>query len=212
MATVDVLVWSPVLAFVVFIATIAAVIATSLRLTGGSPCEKLICDISVYGGWPPGEEEQYIFRGGFTLLVFLLILAVRRRFADTAALGALCFFGIAMVTLLLMAWIPFWASRWHFICAALTFVFLPIGQCMDASADKNASESLTRLRHVIIGSTVLLFFTWAISPLLTSSGMPLSILEYPAATLPFVYFMTWSWQEYHSDADGSSSENLVSCE
>merc|ERR1712012_1107228 len=96
---------------------------------------------------------------------------------------------MAICCLMLMAYIPFYASPLHFMFAVLTFVFLGIAQGVDAA---QAVPPYRCAKWTILVLMLASFFGWVVSPLLV--GMPISFLEYIATFLPWIYFLTWTIQ------------------
>merc|ERR1712129_217757 len=161
-----------------------------------------------------GNGPQFMaFRMGFTLMGVQLAILVWARLSTLPRCGCVFVmqassFVLAIICLLLKAYIPFWKTPLHFLFAILTFVFMGIGQSVDAA---QAPPPYKCPRWVILVLTMICFFGWAASPFFLAS--PLSILEYIATILPFAYFMTWSIQVAKSDRDedGLSSEEYSEC-
>uniref|UniRef100_A0A7R9ZUG9 GPI mannosyltransferase 2 n=1 Tax=Pyrodinium bahamense TaxID=73915 RepID=A0A7R9ZUG9_9DINO len=174
--------------------TLLICIQQSIAANGGTPCHKFIpCDVSVYGGLPKYGPEFLTFRLGFTLMGMQLApLGWARLTSLPPSSGcALCTqasaYVLAIFCLMLMAYIPFWQSPLHFLFAVLTFLFLAIAQCADAT---QAAAGFRCSRCVILVCTMSCFTGWAVSSRFL--GYHLSVLEYIATFLPFGYFLTWS--------------------
>merc|ERR1719401_1120893 len=108
--------------------------------------------------------------------------------------------GFSAVFLLLpMAYFEFWANPLHFLSAFLLFILLALAETADAVMQRRlmlrqaGQEPLSKSRQLLVcwnrtfsvGGLVL-FFGWML--------FQLSIAEWVAATLPFFYFLPWSFQ------------------
>lgn len=113
---------------------------------------------------------------------------------------------VAALCLIPVAFIPFWVSPLHFLSAFLLFGLLFAAQFVDATmqlrmlsrgrADESCQSSPARLslaarllvlwNGVCSGGSILCFVGWIVTQL--------SLLEWVAAVLPFVYFLAWSFQ------------------
>lgn len=199
----------PSIVLAIFSTTLFLVIRQSIDAEGGkSPCGAYApCDVSVYGGWPKYGPNFMTFRIGLTLMALLLMpmIYARLRGELSCCICAIyAFASLAMISLLVMAYVPFWASPIHFIGAAFTFLFLTIAQFIDASLSdgkcacctgSGAECALKILRFSVATLTIVSFASWMVSPIFTESGMPVSSLEYVAVFMPFVYFLTWTLEE-----------------
>lgn len=107
-------------------------------------CSEILCDVSVYGGWP--GPCRWVFGLGLTFLAAQLTVMVECRvglwrcvipdqlgMAGTLACGR-CSALAAIASLLLMCWIPFNVSPVHFLAAVSVFLNLASAQCCDTSA------------------------------------------------------------------------------
>lgn len=172
-----------------YVATIVISASISIYLSGGSPCEVPLCDISVYGGWPKDGPELIVFKTGFTLMAVQCVVSACGRYILTGYWCSAPFFALAVVAMLTMAYIPFYASQTHFFAAGATFAFLAVGQALDTCLDSGAPGWLRCTRVVLIVCTVGFFGTWFYAEV--ALGMSWPALEYIASALPFVYFLTW---------------------
>eukprot|EP00444_Apocalathium_aciculiferum_P006556 CAMPEP_0183412660 /NCGR_PEP_ID=MMETSP0370-20130417/21171_1 /TAXON_ID=268820 /ORGANISM="Peridinium aciculiferum, Strain PAER-2" /LENGTH=268 /DNA_ID=CAMNT_0025595789 /DNA_START=70 /DNA_END=877 /DNA_ORIENTATION=- len=188
----DLVKWGPLSLFLTFALTLGLSAFVSIRLSEGSPCEDWLCDISVYGGSPENGAEQIIFRTGFVLVALQCLVICWGRCRLIESFTCSIFYGAAIVAMLMMAFIPFYASPVHFYSAAATFACLALGQWSDATNDRRASPSMTTARKAMIIATVTFFGIWFGAEIVAEVDWP--VLEYIAAFLPFLYFTTWSYQ------------------
>eukprot|EP00446_Apocalathium_sp_SHHI-4_P041817 CAMPEP_0177351034 /NCGR_PEP_ID=MMETSP0368-20130122/31631_1 /TAXON_ID=447022 ORGANISM="Scrippsiella hangoei-like, Strain SHHI-4" /NCGR_SAMPLE_ID=MMETSP0368 /ASSEMBLY_ACC=CAM_ASM_000363 /LENGTH=260 /DNA_ID=CAMNT_0018812981 /DNA_START=73 /DNA_END=852 /DNA_ORIENTATION=+ len=184
--------WGPLALFLTFALTLGLSAFISIRLSEGSPCGEWLCDISVYGGWPKNGAEQIVFRTGFVLIALQCLVICCGRCRLIESWTCTIFYGAAIVAMLMMAFIPFYASPVHFYSAAGTFACLALGQWSDATNDRRASPSMTTARKAMIIATVTFFGIWFGAENFAEVDWP--VLEYMAAFLPFLYFTTWSYQ------------------
>lgn len=133
----------PVLALAIFVATLKACFQAA-RAAGH-------LDVWDEMGWTPvisalgeKEPERTFFRGGFSALAAVLALTLVARALQLRGDGALAgawvrrgfvvFSGaIAIVALLVMAWIPDDVSPLHFFAALLTFFFLSTWELLEST-------------------------------------------------------------------------------
>lgn len=197
---------------VTFAVTLFVCVVQSITEFGGSPCGSHVpCDVSVYGGYPKHGSSTTTFRVGLTLVAVQLIPMIHarsRRWPDDRVAGRVAVCGLAIISLLLMAYIPFWESPVHFLCAALTFIFLGVAQYMDASGTPGTPRWLKYVRLLLIFLTLFFFFGWINSPLVNDSD-PISTMEYIAVFLPFVYFLTWTMEEITGRATVDPGEGIL---
>jgi len=183
-------------------------------------CAERLCDISAYGGWPEGVREHGIFVGGFIALAAQLAILVAGRLALVAAaaspaetnqhvgcccgrchgkplrVASACGFG-AIFLLLPMAYFKFWANPLHFLSAFLLFILLALAEMTDAALQLRLMQ---RGDALLSGRQRLLVYwnrTFSFGGLALFAGWMctgLSILEWLAASLPFFYFLPWSFQ------------------
>lgn len=204
------LLWLPSTLLASYLLTLLICIPQSIAASGGSPCGPYVpCDVSVYGGFPKDGPQFTTFRLGFTLMGVQLAFLIWARLSsvqprDSAFVKEASSFVMAICCLLLMAYIPFWKSPLHFLFAILTFVFLGVGQGVDAA---HSEPPYKCARQVIFVLTMTCFFGWAVSPLLL--GYPISILEYIATILPFAYFLTWSIEVAKSPCPDPNSRGFL---
>lgn len=185
-------------------------------------CKDHLCDISAYGGWPEGAREHSIFVGGFVALAAQLAILVGGRLALVAAaaspaetnphvgcccghchgkplrVASACGFG-AIFLLLPMAYFKFWDNPLHFLSAFLLFILLALAEMTDAALQlrlmRRGNDSA-----LLSGRQRLLVYwnkTFSVGGLALFAGWMctgLSILEWFAASLPFFYFLPWSFQ------------------
>lgn len=185
-------------------------------------CVDHLCDISAYGGWPQGDREHRIFVGGFIALAAQLAILVAGRLALVAAaaspaetnphvgcccgrcharplrVASACGFG-AIFLLLPMAYFKFYDFRHpvHFLSAFLLFILLAVAEMTDAALQlrliQRGDALLSRNQQLLVYWNR----TFSVGGLALFAGWlctQLSILEWLAASLPFFYFLPWSFQ------------------
>jgi len=187
-----VLTWIPVSLATTLLLTLFLSAQVSIAAYGESPCGVWLCDISVYGAYPKHGWSEVVFRAGF-ILIFLqcMLLCGVRCYEKTLPKAMVCYL-LTGAALLTMAFVPCYASPVHFYAAGVTFVFLSIGQWVDASYDEVSSSLMKTFRRGMVVSTLGLFGTWFFFECVDGQSYPL--LEYTAAVTPFFYFLTWTWE------------------
>merc|ERR1719507_1357527 len=127
-----------------FLVTLALTVAISIRLSGGSsPCGEWLCDISVYAAYPKQGAQEVVFRMGISLLALECMVLSCARLKLTGNRMSEVLYAASITSLLAMAFIPCYASKWHFYSAGLTFAFLALAEKLDTCRDDDASSSLT---------------------------------------------------------------------
>jgi len=194
----------PILVLLTYLATFGLTVVASIRLGGGhQPCEKYPtgtpCSISVYAGLPRHGFEEVIFRVGISICVIQCMVMTWGRVTLTGSFATVPLYVLTFISLMMMAFVPFWKSGLHHLGAGVAFIFLSIAQIIDTRHDTHASSALTLTRYGLIFSTAACWWTYGVALFL---AIHLPYLEYAATILAFVYYLTWTYQ-HHSLGDAS---------
>ena len=102
---------------------------------------------------------------------------------------------IASFLLAPMSIIRFYESAWHFVCAVLLFVFLAVAQLCDSLVMmgilRHVNGGILSLKGALLCAWNVLCSLGGLLCFLAWISFQATLLEWVAATLPFLFFLPW---------------------